>query len=261
MHRIRETSLFAEKHRRLETLGRLTAGVLHDLGNLLTVISGTTELLAEASDPSEQRKIASIRKAVRCATSLCRFLLEFSRGKTNRTQGSLNEVVWGLTGVLSRLLGPDINLVTSLAPGLPAIEVNSINIEQILLNLIVNAQDAMPSGGTVWITTALTQECPARVMDDHQGLFTPPSEFVMLSVRDSGTGMTDETAAHIFEPFFTSKGTGTGLGLAIISDIANCAGAAIDVHSSIGAGTTFSLYFPVATRTCGQDELQMAQAC
>jgi PAS domain S-box-containing protein len=231
---------------KMESVGRLAGGVAHDFNNLLTAISGYTELALDDL-PEDSRVIGDleeIRKAVARASALTRQLLAFARKQVIEPRIlDLNSLVRDLEKLLRRLIGEDIDLVTHTAADLRAVKADAGQIEQLLVNLAVNARDAMPDGGNLTIETANV------VLDGdyvRQHLGAASGEYVLLAVSDTGTGMTDEVKQHIFEPFFTTKaqGQGTGLGLATCYGIVNQHGGYIAAYSELGDGTTFKIYLP-----------------
>ncbi|MGH3071978.1 MAG: PAS domain S-box protein [Gaiellaceae bacterium] len=229
---------------RLEAIGRLAGGVAHDFNNLLTVISGYAESLLEGRDRESEPELDQIAVAAERAALLTRQLLAFSRRQVVQPRVvQVNEVVEGLTPMLERLIGEDVELVTSLAHELGFVRADPGQLEQVILNLAVNARDAMPGGGRLTIQTSnvdLDEEYVA-----HHGESTV-GPHVMLSVGDSGQGMDTETLSHMFEPFFTTKpvGTGTGLGLATVYGIVKQSGGSIWIYSEPGKGTTLKIYLP-----------------
>jgi len=231
---------------KIEAVGRLAGGVAHDFNNLLTIIGGYCDLLLDrlgAEDPSRGH-IGEIKKAADRATSLTRQLLAFSRRQVLAPQVlDLNTVVANIHKMLRRLIGEDVDLILAPAQGLGRVKVDPGQIEQVLLNLAVNARDAMPHGGKIVIETGNVE------LDDSYagGHFTlNAGSYVMLAVSDTGCGMDAETQSHIFEPFFTTKeqGKGTGLGLAMVYGIVKQSEGYIWVYSEPGRGTTFKIYLP-----------------
>jgi PAS domain S-box-containing protein len=229
---------------RLEAIGQLAGGVAHDFNNLLTVISGYAETLLDGRDRSAEFELGQIADAADRAATLTRQLLAFSRRQVLLPRVlEPNEVVEGLTPMLTRLIGEDVELVSVLDPDTHPVLADPSQLEQVLLNLAVNARDAMPEGGRLTIQTANVE------LDDeyvaHHG-DASPGPHVVLSVSDTGTGMSADTLSHVFEPFFTTKpvGTGTGLGLATVYGIVKQSGGSVWVYSEPGAGTTFKIYLP-----------------
>ena len=232
---------------KMEAIGRLAGGIAHDFNNLLMVISGYSEFLLErlGPDPHLRGPAQEISKATQRATSLTRQLLAFSRKQILAPKVlDLNEVVTENLKMLTRMIGEDIDLVMVPGPALGAVRADPGQIDQVIMNLAVNARDAMPQGGKLTIETANVSldESFAR---NHPPL--GPGNYVMLSISDTGTGMDSETQARIFEPFFTTKGAkGTGLGLSTVYGIVKQSGAYIFVDSQLQRGTAFRAYFPRA---------------
>jgi PAS domain S-box-containing protein len=220
---------------KMEAVGRLAGGVAHDFNNLLTAVLGHTDLALSQVDPSNafHEDLQEIKQAALRAAALTQQLLAFSRKQVlERRVVDLNQIVAGITRMLDRTIGEDIELVTDLAPELGRVHADAIQLEQVLLNLAVNARDAMPEGGRLTLETMNVQSESGPV--------------VRIRVADTGVGMTPEVLAHIFEPFFTTKelGKGTGLGLATVYGIVKQSGGHISVSSSRGHGTTFLIDFP-----------------
>jgi two-component system, cell cycle sensor histidine kinase and response regulator CckA len=238
---------------KMESIGQLAAGVAHDFNNILAVIQGHADMLlsgmVDGSDVEESLK--QIAGAARRGGNLTRQLLAFSRKQEMQPQDlNLNEVVGGMTKMLGRLLGANVALQFVPAPGLPAVHGDVGMIEQVLLNLAVNARDAMPRGGKLVVTTAV------RTTGDTQMERNPEAragQFVRLSVSDTGCGIAPEVLPRIFEPFFTTKevGKGTGLGLATVYGIVKQHQGWIEVESEAGRGTTFNVFLPAGSRTTG----------
>ncbi len=219
---------------KMEAIGRLAGGIAHDFNNLLTIISGNVHLIQHLppGDPEFPQLLDDIRDAADRAAALTRQLLTFSRKQPTRPVVlDLSEVVSGLASMLRRLIGERIAVRTQLAPRPVRVRIDRGQLEQVLMNLAVNAKDAMPEGGALTIGTA-------------EG--TGPGRLGRLTITDTGVGMTDEVKRHLFEPFFTTKdvGKGTGLGLATVYGIVEQAGGAIEVESAPGAGSTFTVRFP-----------------
>jgi two-component system, cell cycle sensor histidine kinase and response regulator CckA len=231
---------------RLEAVGKLAGGVAHDFNNLLTVISGYAEALLPEVDPRNEPDLRQIAFAAERAAILTRQLLAFSRRQVLEPRIlDPNEIVSGLTPMLSRLIGEHIELVTATDPDCGMVCADAGQLEQVLVNLAVNARDAMPAGGRLTIQTGR-----ADLDDDyvaHHG-GSLPGPHVMISVTDTGSGMDPETLAQMFDPFFTTKaiGQGTGLGLATVYGIIKQSGGNIWAYSEVGIGTTFKVYLPSA---------------
>jgi signal transduction histidine kinase len=233
---------------KMEAVGQLAGGVAHDFNNELTVISGYVELAKPrlAADPAGVGMLEHVVHAAHRAASLTQRLLAFSRRQVLRPKVvQLNDVVRGIERMLGRLVREPITVTTELAPGLGHVLVDTGQVEQALMNLCANARDAMPDGGIVTVSTA-DVELDAAFASSHPGIH--PGRFACLSVRDSGCGMSDEVRAHVYEPFFTTKGVGegTGLGLAMVYGFVTQSGGAVDCASRVGGGSTFRLFFPVA---------------
>ncbi len=230
---------------KMEAVGRLAGGIAHDFNNLLMVISGYCEFLLQqlGPDPSLRSCAEEIANAADRATSLTRQLLAFSRKQMLAPKVlDLNSVVRENLKMLPRLIGEDIELATVPADGLGKVKADPGQIEQVVMNLVVNARDAMPAGGKLTLETSnvTLDEAYAR---RHPG--ASPGEFVMLAISDTGVGMDKETQSHIFEPFYTTKGQqGTGLGLSMVYGIVKQSGGYIWVYSEVGHGTTFKVYLP-----------------
>ena len=231
---------------KLEAVGRLASSVAHDFNNILTVILGQSDSIMSDPGASEPVKTCAgeIRLCGERAAALTRKLLAFSRRAPSQTRlVNLNEVVSGMKTFLDRLIGENVELATELNPTLGAVEADPGEIEQVVMNLIVNARDAMPEGGRILLETldAAPDENLARAHPE-----APPGPFVMLAVSDCGQGMDAATRERIFEPFFTTKaaGKGTGLGLSTVREIVQRCGGSICVQSEPGKGSSFKVYLP-----------------
>ena len=233
---------------KLEAIGRLAGGVAHDFNNLLTAILGYCELLLADLEPNDPRQadILEIQKAGVSAAGVTRQLLAFSRKQIfEPILLDLNVAVAGMRLLIGRLIGEDVKVVLVSRPGLALVKADRGQVEQIVMNLAVNARDAMPNGGTLTIETANVE------LDEHYPkthVEAKPGHYVVLTVTDTGTGITPEVRARLFEPFFTTKelGKGTGLGLATVHGIITQSGGIVNVYSEVGLGTSFKVYFPRA---------------
>ena len=231
---------------KMEAVGRLAGGIAHDFNNLLTIIIGYSEILLGSSniDRDQRSKIQELKKAGERAEQLTRQLLAFSRKQVMSPKVlDLNSLVENLRKMIDRLIGEDIEFVTIPFTPLGKVKADPGQVEQIIMNLVVNARDAMPSGGRLTIETA-NVEFDEEYARSH--LPSVPGPYVMIAVSDTGTGMAPETQKHIFEPFFTTKetGKGTGLGLATVYGIVKQSGGFIWVYSESGFGTVFKIYLP-----------------
>ena len=236
---------------KMDAVGRLAAGVAHDFNNLLTVIIGFTELVIDGTTPSptgpsrQARDLDEILKAARRATGLTKQLLAFSRQQVlNAAPLDVNALIADMARMLDRLIGDNIQVGLNLAPGMSLALADRGQFEQVLMNLVVNARDAMPGGGSVTIET---REVQLENSAFHEETIIPGS-YIMMAVTDTGTGMSKDVQRRLFEPFFTTKGTGkgTGLGLSTTYGIVKQSRGYIWVYSEIGQGTTFKVYMPRA---------------
>jgi two-component system, cell cycle sensor histidine kinase and response regulator CckA len=233
---------------RVEAIGRLAGGVAHDFNNLLMTILGCSELLLRDFEPGDRRReeVEEIRRAAQRATSLTHQLLAFGRRQVLQPRVlDLNEIVENMNRMLRRMIGEDIQFQAVLEPRLWPVKVDPGQIEQVIMNLVVNARDAMPDGGRLTLETAnlsLDEEYARRHIS------VQPGPYVMMAVTDTGCGMDAETRAHLFEPFFTTKekGKGTGLGLSTVYGIIKQSGGNIWAYSEVGKGSTFKVYLPKA---------------
>jgi len=237
---------------KMEALGRLAGGVAHDFNNLLTAIMGYSSLLLEqvAQGDPLRPSLEEVFSAGKRAELLTAQLLAFSRRQVlEPTNLDLNRIITGMEAMLHRLIGEDVELVTDLAPKLDLVKADQAQMEQVIINLVVNARDSMPEGGRITIRTKTVQledETPAR-----KPLEVKPGPFVMIEVSDTGEGMSEEVRSHLFEPFFTTKaqGKGTGLGLSTVYGIVQQSSGAIRINSEPGIGSTFQVYLPRSRAT------------
>lgn len=242
-HQLEEQLMQAQK---MEAVGRLAGGIAHDFNNLLTPILGYSDLVLNTFAASDERRqdVEEVCRAAKSAAALTRQLLTFSRKQvTEPVILNLNSVLDDVEKILRRSIGEDVDVVQQHEPHLGSIRADRNQLEQVVMNLSVNARDAMPTGGVLTIATA-----NHRLTETERGTprQIPPGEYVVLSVADTGTGMTQDVLAHLFEPFYTTKefGKGTGLGLSTVFGIVNQSGGYISVASALGEGTTFTIYFP-----------------
>ena len=227
---------------KMEAVGRLATGIAHDFNNIITVLLGYSDELIEEAAPNTTLLAAAVevRRAADRASALTQQLLAFSRRQVSVAQTvELNTVIEQMEDLIKRLIGPEIRLRLSLQPGLSTISADSQQIGQVMMNLVVNARDAMPGGGTLSIATA-------DVELGHDNLDVIPGPHVALMVTDTGLGMSAEVRDRMFEPFFTTKdeGRGTGLGLSMVQAIVRQSGGHIHLDSAPNQGTTFKVYFP-----------------
>ena len=256
-HLLEEQYLQAQK---MEAIGQLAGGVAHDFNNLLMAILGYSDLIREGtSDENSRRNVGEVIKAATRATALTKQLLAFSRRKAaEMVVVNANEVVQDLLEMLRRLIGDHVTLTTALAGDLHTIRADRGQLGQVIMNLAVNARDAMPSGGTITIETANLRLDSEMAGQDS---VISPGEYVVLAVSDTGTGMTEEVRRHLFEPFFTTKerGKGTGLGLATVHGIVTACHGHIAVNSQVGKGTTFTIYLPRVAQPLLERRTQLAE--
>jgi CheY-like chemotaxis protein len=244
----------------MEAIGRLAGGVAHDFNNLLTAVIGYTDMIGERPEVDEQtaREVREIRRAADRGAALTRQLLAFSRKQfLNPTVMNINESVAALLHMLPRLIGDHIHTDARLGNGLGFVKADASQIEQVIVNLVLNARDAMPAGGHVTIETSnveLTEE-----LLEAETLTVPKGQYVKLAIADTGVGMDEATRAHAFEPFFTTKakGKGTGLGLATVYGIIDQSGGAIAMDTAPNRGTRIRIYLPVTTASPEQERPQI----
>jgi signal transduction histidine kinase len=231
---------------KMEAVGQLAGGIAHDFNNLLTVINGYSRLALNTLQPADplREEIEQIAQAGARASDLTRRLLAFSRRQVFHLQVlNLNTVIADIGHMLTRVIGEDVRLVMQLCPTPWPIQMDPAQLEHVLMNLAVNARDAMPHGGTLTIETANVEGNPPEGFAPHDA---EGRLYVMLAISDTGVGMNEDVKAHLFEPFFTTKdvGKGTGLGLALVYGIVRQSGGQIQVESTPGHGATFRIYFP-----------------
>jgi len=239
-----EKQLWASQ--KMEAVGQLAGGIAHDFNNILTIVLGYAKLAADSIDTHHPvfRDISGIHKAVERACSLTRQLLAFSRRQVLRpTVVHLNSVLLDLEKLLKRLIGENIVLVTDLDPDAGMVKADQAQVEQVLMNLVINARDAMPSGGRITITVRNAELTAEDALEYH---YVQVGSYVMIEVADTGIGMDEETLARIFEPFFTTKaaGKGTGLGLATVYGIVKQSGGYLWAYSEPGQGASFRVFLP-----------------
>ncbi|HEV7681351.1 MAG TPA: PAS domain S-box protein [Pyrinomonadaceae bacterium] len=244
---LRDSEQQLRQSQKLEAIGQLAGGVAHDFNNLLTAINGYSALALRrlGDDHPISSYLEEIRKAGDRAANLTRQLLAFGRKQLLQPLAiNLNDIVGDMIKLLKRLIGEDIQLITRPGSGLKQIKADPGQLEQVIVNLVVNARDAMPRGGIVTIETANTTLDGAYA---RKHVDVTPGDYVMLAVSDTGVGMDHETQSHIFEPFFTTKekDKGTGLGLSTVYGIIRQSGGNIWVYSEVGKGTTFKIYLPL----------------
>jgi two-component system, cell cycle sensor histidine kinase and response regulator CckA len=232
---------------KMEAVGQLAGGIAHDFNNLLTAISCNVELLLDALEPDDERRedVLQIREASARAAALTRQLLAYSRRQVLQPAPlDLNATVGNMERLLRRVLSAEVHLATTLEPSLPTVYADSGQMEQVVMNLVLNARDAMPAGGPILIST---QQETLHVARAHRFGILAPGEYVALAVQDAGVGIEEEVLERLFEPFFTTKGQGkgTGLGLATVHGIVSQSEGQITVESTRGQGSRFTVYLPV----------------
>ncbi len=252
----------SQQSQKMEAIGRLAGGVAHDFNNLLAVITGYSDLLLEslASSEPDHQKVEQIKQAANSAASLTRQLLMFSRQQVVQPVIlDINQTVGNMEKMVRRLIKENIEFTVVLGRYLDRVRADPGQIEQIVLNLVVNARDAMPNGGKLRIQTTnthLEKDCPQAGAGGRRG------RFVLLEVTDTGTGMDQQTQARIFEPFFTTKavGKGTGLGLATVYGIVKQSDGHIEVQSTLGQGSSFKIYLPATEQREADHEFRNNRA-
>src|ERR1051326_1894036 len=253
-----ESQLFQAQ--KMDALGRLAGGIAHDFNNLLTIITGYAELLQGLQPEGKTRRwIDEIKGAGDCAAGLTKQLLAFSRKQVLEPRiVDPNTVISSMQGMWGRLIGEDIQIELNLQAGIEPVRVDPTQLEQVILNLAINARDAMPKGGRLSIETQAVSVCSENEVHSVR-----PGDYAMLLVKDTGHGMNTETIAHIFEPFFTTKevGKGTGLGLATVLGIVEQSDGAVLVDSQPGKGTAFRVYLPAARATTQETKVQSRTLC
>ncbi len=246
---LKERQRMERQAKKLELIGQLTAGVAHDFNNILTVLRGYADLLTpKQQDPDSKEQLRQIYLAVSRCGSLNRHLLLFSRRQEMQVAAlDLNTVIKNLVPMLRRMIDENINLKDDYCSGESSVMADIIEVEQIIMNLAVNARDAMPNGGILTIGTAAVTVDEAQAKRQRGAR---SGDFVCLRVNDTGTGMPSHVLSHIYEPFFTTKGAGkgTGLGLATVLEIVQRHSGWIDVRSQVGRGTEFKVYLPAVSR-------------
>ena len=266
MQRSTHAALQASEHRlrqaqRMEAVGRLAGGIAHDFNNLLTVILGFSEFLLEQLPPNEppHRDASEIRTAAQRATRLTKQLLAFSRQQVlERRVIDLVEAVAQLHPMMARLIGEDVQVSFNHSDTPQLVLMDPGQFEQIVMNLVINARDAMPAGGRLTVLVDRTRIDLVQAAD----LEIQPGQYAMLAVSDTGEGIDAETLEHVFEPFFTTKaaGNGTGLGLSTVFGIVHQCGGAIEVDSVVKQGTTLRVYFPLSGAAAADCEPEIAKA-
>lgn len=234
---------------KMEAIGIMAGGIAHDFNNLLTAIQGHTDLalLQSENSPEVQEDIMGIKRTVKIAADLTKQLLLFSRRQRLKLeQIDINAIIENIYNMLSRVLPKNVLLSINLAQDLWGVKADSGTIDQLIMNLVLNAKDAMPEGGHIIVRT---ENKMVKSVPDVNIKTLKPGKFIRISIADDGSGMDDKTVKRIFEPFYTTKkaGKGTGLGLAVVYSVVNKHGGIIDVESTLGKGTTFHIYLPAFT--------------
>jgi two-component system cell cycle sensor histidine kinase/response regulator CckA len=245
---------------KLESLGRLAGGVAHDFNNFLTVIRGYSRMLAQGLGPSSPLRDDVVQIAAACEQAMLQTqqLLAFSRRQSVELKAlDLNKAILGMARIVGHLLGDDIELALMLSASPTRVKADSGQMHQVILNLFLNARDAMPDGGTLRVETS---EVELTAADSRRLPDTEIGKYVKLSIRDNGCGMDEETRRHLFEPFFTTKpaGKGTGLGMAMVYGIVRQSGGHIEVETAPNRGTTFSIFFPFTCEEIAEDAVEVS---
>ncbi len=262
LRELRRTQNILLHAQKMEAIGNLAGGVAHDFNNLLTAISGYTELLLARFDEGDptHADLMEIKKAAHQAAGVTGQLLAFSRQQPLEPRPTLlNDVVANIDKMLRRLIGEDVELVAVLEPALGKVKADVTQLQQVIMNLAINARDAMPEGGTLSIRTENVSFSEQELQSTPDAT---PGDYVLLSVGDTGTGVDPEVLDRIFEPFFTTKepGKGTGLGLSVVYGIVSQHGGWLDVSSELDKGTTFRVYLPVASDEAEQAPVEIRSA-
>jgi two-component system cell cycle sensor histidine kinase/response regulator CckA len=247
---------------KMEVAGKFAGGIAHDLNNILTVIVGSSQLLLDHPEVGQSagRRIQQILDAGFRAANLTSQLLSFSRKQTpRRVTLDLNRIIADSANMIRFLVGNQIELTTLLGADLLNVNADSVQMEQVLINLCVNARDAMPEGGSIFIETRNVEVRSTEMTAD--GFSMRPGQYVCVAVSDTGIGMDEETLAQVFEPFFTTKqpDKGMGLGLATVQCIVKHGGGYVRAESHIGEGTVFSIYLPAVSEAAGQETPEMQE--
>jgi two-component system cell cycle sensor histidine kinase/response regulator CckA len=231
----------------MEAVGQLAGGVAHDFNNALTAIRGSVDLaLGEVKLESAREDLRQIDKAAEHAANLTRQLLAFSRQQVLQPQSTdLNQVVTEITALITRIIGDNIDLHEDLSPSLDTVLVDRAQLQQVIINLAINARDAMPDGGIIEIKTSNCELDESYVTN---GLVAEAGDYAMIEISDNGSGMDEQTQAKVFDPFYTTKSEGTGLGLATVYGIVSQTGGYIALDSEPNIGTTFKVYLPTTER-------------
>jgi PAS domain S-box-containing protein len=243
---------------KMEAIGMLAGGIAHDFNNLLTIISGYTQLLLGSVSPVDRSSVEQVLKASERAAELTGQLLTYSRRQEMQPKRlDVNGMVSGMSTMLRRLIGEHIELQLSLAPGLGAIHADPGQVDQVIMNLVVNARDAMANGGKLLIETSNVAMTPEQA-ERQPGL--KPGRYVTIAVNDTGSGMDRETVGRAFDPFFTTKerGRGTGLGLSTVSGIVKQAGGSVSLFSEPGRGTSVKVFLPMVGEVALPENIEAA---